>query len=319
MTAFWVEKLDGLHAIPIGRPIDNIKLLVCNSQLRLVPQGVPGELLIGGVGLAHGYLNRPELTAEKFILNPYCDRNDAKRGERLYKTGDLVRWMVDGNLEYLGRIDQQVKIEGFRIEPGEIENTLSTHESVKDAVVVVRESAERDKHLVAYVVVEQGEVSSLVEGLRQYLHQRLPEYMVPSAFVVMDKLPLTPNGKVDRRALPEPDLSKQQSIFVAPRDEIEEGIAVIMANLLKLEKVGINDNFFHLGGHSLLANQVVSRINQQFEVNIAVRTLFEASTPLELSRIVNAILRISRTIYKIKQCRNLTIERKYSYDCVRVS
>jgi acyl-coenzyme A synthetase/AMP-(fatty) acid ligase len=292
VTAYLIEKLDGLYKIPIGRPIDNIQLLVCNPQLQLMPQGIPGELLVGGLGLARGYLNRSELTAEKFIPNPFYDNNNLNSSERLYKTGDLVRWLPDGNLEFLGRIDHQVKIRGFRIELGEIESALTSHDLVKDAVVVTGESANGDKHIVAYIVVASATESPIVEQLRQHLSQSLPDYMVPAIFVVLDNLPLSPNGKVDRKALQSPDFSSQQTDYVAPRSDVEKVLCEIWQDVLGVEQVGVTDNFFQLGGHSLLANQAVSRIRQNLHVELPVRALFEAPTPQGLDQHIKTLLRI---------------------------
>jgi len=303
VTAYWVEQVDGQRKIPIGSPIDNIQLFIFNSQIQLVPQGMAGELYVGGAGLARGYINRPELTADKFIPNPFYESNHPSSSERLYKTGDLVRWLPDGNLEFLGRTDHQVKIRGFRIELDEIENVLSSHDHVKDAVVVTRESTNSDKHLVAYVVPTRAGPSSdstlpmdapFFEQLRKHLSQNLPDYMVPSAIVVLDKIPLTPSGKVDRKALPKPDFSSRQAIYAAPRTETEKVLCHIWQELLGVERVGITDNFFQLGGHSLLATQVVSRIRQNLHVELPLRTLFEAPTPLDLDQHIKMLLRIKQ-------------------------
>ncbi len=242
VTAYWVKQGDGANNIPIGRPIDNIQVYILNSQLQLVPQGMTGELHIGGVGLARGYLNRPELTAEKFIPNPFFDSNDPASSPRLFKTGDLVRWLPEGNIEFLGRIDHQVKIRGFRIELGEIENTLTSHDLVKDAVVLVKGSVSVNKYLVAYVVTESLEYNSgtTIDQLRSHLSQSLPEYMIPSAFVILDKMPLTPSGKVDRRALPEPDPSIQQTTYMAPHTQTEKALCEIWQEILGVERVGLH-------------------------------------------------------------------------------
>ena len=259
----------------IGRPIVNTQVYILDGSLNPVPVGVAGELHIGGDGLARGYLNRPELTAEKFIHNPFS----ADPTSRLYKTGDLSRYLPDGNIEFLGRIDHQVKIRGYRIELGEIESVLRQHRSVPEAVVLAREESPGDKQLVAYVVFNRDEVCTVSE-LRSFLRGKLPDYMVPSAFVALDSLPLTPNGKVDRKALPAPDQIRPelQASFVAPRTPIEEIIAEVWAEVLKLGKVGIHDNFFDLGGHSLLATQIISRVRDAFQMDIPLRTLFEKPT-----------------------------------------
>jgi surfactin family lipopeptide synthetase A len=265
--------------VPIGRPIANMQIYLLDKYLNPVPIGVPGEIHIGGAGIARGYLNRPELTNQKFIPNPFSD----EPGQRLYKTGDLARYLSDGNIEFLGRLDHQVKIRGFRIEQGEVESTLLQHPTVRETTVIAREDIPGDKRLVAYVV-PNPEQTPTIDELRRFLKQKLPDYMVPSAFVLLDALPLTPNGKVDRRALPAPDQSRpdQSVTFVAPRSPIEQQLADIWAEVLRLEQVGIHDNFFELGGHSLLATQVISRLRQAFGVELPVRTLFEAPTVADL-------------------------------------
>jgi amino acid adenylation domain-containing protein len=262
-------------AVPIGRPIANTQLYILDSLLQPVPIGIPGELHIGGDGLARGYLNRPELTAEKFIPNPFSP----EPGARLYKTGDLARHRSDGNLEFLGRLDHQVKLRGFRIELGEIEAVLGGHPAVREAVVVVREDVPGDMRLVAYVVPDQEPAPTSREW-RAFLQAKLPDYMIPSAFIRLDILPLTPNGKVDRRALPAPDQARPalEDAFVAPRTPVEEGLARIWSQVLGLEQVGVHDNFFELGGHSLLATRVISRLRDTFHVELPLRSLFEAPT-----------------------------------------
>ncbi|MGH7773246.1 MAG: amino acid adenylation domain-containing protein, partial [Candidatus Binatia bacterium] len=261
--------------VPIGRPISNVQTYVLDQHLKPVPIGVAGELHIGGVGLARGYLNQPELTAEKFIPNPFGD----KPGDRLYKTGDLARYLPDGNIEFLGRLDHQVKIRGFRVELGEIEMALMEHPAVREAVVVSRESEPGEKRLVAYMVANQERVPTASE-LRGFLNEKLPEHMIPSAFVPIDTLPLTPSGKLDRRALPPPDHSRPEleETFVAPRNPVEKTLAGIWCDVLDLKQVGIYDNFFELGGHSLLATQVISRLREAFQIDIPLRVLFEAPT-----------------------------------------
>ena len=280
------------RSIPIGRPIHNIQLHVLNSEHALAPIGAPGELHIGGVGLARGYLNNPKLTAETFIENPYYDPNNPSSSKHLYRTGDLVRWLPDGNLEFLGRIDQQVKVRGFRIELGEIENTLATHELIKDAIVLAKGEAS-DKRLVAYVVKEtaqEGETATdLQEQLQQHLAQQLPDYMVPSVFVFLDAMPLTPNGKIDRKALPEPDFSEQQAEYVAPSTELEKTLCDIWQEVLGVERVGLNDNFFRLGGHSLLATRLVSRINDRLKINLSLKSLFTSTTLAQLVVVVSEL------------------------------
>lgn len=262
--------------VPIGRPLANTHIYILDQQLQPVPRGVSGELYIGGDGLARGYLNRPELTAERFIPNPFS----SEPGARLYKTGDLTRYLPDGSIEYLGRLDHQVKIRGFRIELGEVEAVISEHPAVQTCVVLAREDVPSEKRLVAYLVAAQQGPPPSVSELRGYLKERLPDYMVPSVFVVLEKLPLTPNGKVDRRALPAPDAARPElgAAYVSPRSAVEEVIASIWAEALGIEKVGVADNFFELGGHSLLATQVVSRIEEAFAVEVSLRSLFESPT-----------------------------------------
>ncbi len=271
---------------PIGRPVQNTNIYLLNTDLKLVPIGNPGELYIGGVGLARGYLNRAELAAEKFIPNPFSD----KKGARLYKSGDLVRYLQDGSIEFLGRIDHQVKIRGFRIELGEIESVLSRHPKVSDTVVIAREDVPGDKRLVAYVVASHEPTPTFSE-LRSFLKEKLPDYMIPTAFEHLDSLPITPNGKVDRRALPAPDVVRPdlQEAFVAPRSQSEELVAGIWSNVLGLERIGVHDSFFELGGHSLLVVQIVSRIREVFEVELPLRSLFETPTIAGLTELIETI------------------------------
>ncbi|QSV52967.1 MAG: amino acid adenylation domain-containing protein [Dolichospermum sp. UKL201] len=272
--------------VTIGRPIANAQVYILDQNLKPLPIGVPGELHISGVGLARGYLNRPELTAEKFITNPFTK---SKGRERLYKTGDLARYLPDGNIEYLGRIDNQVKIRGFRIELGEIEAALSQHEDVQTSVVIIREDSPGDKRLVAYIV-PQTEIKLESSELRSFLKNKLPEYMIPNAFVFLEVLPLTPNGKVDRRALPTPDIQSELiDKYVAPRTATEEILAQIWAQVLKVDLVGINDNFFILGGHSLLATQLVSRIRSSFKVELPLRSFFATPTVVELGQSIQQL------------------------------
>ena len=266
----------------IGRPLSNVQVYILDSHLKPVPVGVPGELYIGGAGLARGYLNRPDLTNEKFIPNPF------DQSKRLYKSGDKARYLPDGNIEYLGRIDNQVKIRGFRIELGEIEALLGQHRDIQEYCVIVREDTPGDKRLVAYIVPQQGQTPT-INQLRQFLKAKLPEYMVPNAFVVLESLPLTPNGKIDRRALPQPDLSKLTDQYLAPRTPTEEILAQIWSQVLKVELVGINDNFFSLGGHSLLATQLVSRIRNTFKVELPLRQLFATATIAELAQAIEQL------------------------------
>jgi acyl-coenzyme A synthetase/AMP-(fatty) acid ligase/acyl carrier protein len=266
---------DNLSSIPIGKPIGNTHVYILDTQLHPVPIGVVGELHIGGDGLARGYLNRPELSREKFIANPFSSDPDT----RLYKTGDLGRYLPDGNIEFLGRIDNQVKIRGYRIELGEIEAVLGQHSMVRSSVVVVCEDAPGDKRLVGYVVARERDSLGAAE-LRKYLKQKLPEYMIPSVLVFLDELPLTLNGKVDRNALSAPDQDRPElgNVYQAPRTPIEETLASIWSELLKVDKVGIRDNFFELGGHSLLATQIMSRVRSYLSIELPLRTMFESPT-----------------------------------------
>jgi amino acid adenylation domain-containing protein len=259
--------------VPIGRPIANDQAYILDQRLRPVPVGVPGELCIGGAGIAKGYLNQPQQTAERFIKDPFSSDGSA----RVYRTGDLARFLPDGNIEFLGRIDQQVKIRGFRVEPAEIENVLKKHPAVQQVVVVPQEDKAGDKRLVAYVVSGKKPAA---EELRSFLQERLPDYMVPSAIVNLEMLPLTRNGKVDVAALPAPDqvASVTERIVVAPRNPVEQGLVDIWRQVLGLEQIGIQDNFFDLGGHSLLATQVISRVRSTFRVQLPLRTLFDAPT-----------------------------------------
>ncbi len=285
------ELPESATSIPIGRPITNTQIYLLDEHLQPVPVGVVGELYISGDGLAREYLNRPELTAERFIPNPFSSKPEA----RLYKTGDLGRYLPDGNIEFLGRIDNQVKIRGFRIELGEIEAVLTQHPAVQETIVIATEDIPGDKNLVAYIVpnqeqIQTQEAQSLVSLLREYLKEKLPEYMVPKAYVVLESLPLTPNGKVDRRALRAPDtLIFDKQNYVAPRTHVEKAIVEIWAKVLGKEQVGIDDNFFELGGHSLLATQLVSRIRDAFQIDLSVRNLFEAPTVGQLARYIETM------------------------------
>ncbi|MEH1970996.1 non-ribosomal peptide synthase/polyketide synthase [Nostoc sp.] len=295
-------KSEKTNSVLIGRPIANTQAYILDRHLQPVPIGVKGELHIGGVRLARGYLNLKELTDEKFIPNPFEDsaalasprasaggRRQKAEGRRLYKTGDLARYLPDGNIECFGRIDNQVKIRGFRIELGEIEAVLNQHSHVQTSCVIIRDDAIGDKRLVAYVVPYHEQIPTISE-LRQFLSNHLPLYMVPNTFVVLESLPLTPNRKVDRRALPIPDLySELKDKYVAPRTPNEEMLAQIWAQVLKVEQVGIHDNFFEIGGHSLLATQLVSRIRNIFKVELPLRGLFAAATVAQLVHLIGEL------------------------------
>ncbi|MEG3939641.1 amino acid adenylation domain-containing protein [Microcoleus sp. S36b_A3] len=266
------------QTVPLGRPLPNTQIYLLDSHLQPVPVGVAGELYIAGAGLARGYLNQPELTAEKFI----CKSLTQEPETRLYKTGDLARYLPDGNIEFIDRVDRQVKLRGFRIELGEIEAGLSHHPSVREAAVLLQENEPGNQRLVAYIVSQSKpsiQDSQLIESLRSFLKEKLPEYMIPSAFVVLKALPLTPNGKIDRQALPAPSIAANfTDTFVGPRTPGEEILAEIWSQLLNLQKVGIHDNFFDLGGHSLLITQLLAKVREIFQVELPLRVLFEAPT-----------------------------------------
>ncbi|MEH2451573.1 MAG: amino acid adenylation domain-containing protein [Nostoc sp.] len=278
----------GNKAISIGCPLANTQLYILDSHLQPVPIGISGELYIGGEGLARGYLNRPDLTAEKFISNPFSPNPKS----RLYKTGDLARYLPDGHIEYLGRIDYQIKLRGFRIELGEIETALLQHPEVKEGVVIVREDTSNENHLVGYIVAETGQDSlQVISQLRRFLKQQLPDFMVPTIFMALEAMPLTPNGKVDRKALPEPDASRpeMEANYVAPRTPIEQQIVDIWMQVLNVKRVGIYDNFFELGGYSLVGIQVVSRVRQALQVEILMSNLFELPTVADLAERVETL------------------------------
>jgi amino acid adenylation domain-containing protein/FkbH-like protein len=270
--------------IPIGRPIANTRLYILDSHSHLVPVGVVGELYIGGDGVARGYLNRKELTEEKFIADPFSKET----GARLYRTGDLARYLADGEIEYVGRVDEQVKLRGYRIEPGEIEASLCEHPCVRECAVILREDA-GDRRLVAYVVAGD---EAHADELRRYAKAQLPDYMVPSAFVMLESLPLTTNGKLDRKALPAPEQGGTAAdSYVAPRTPVEEVLAGVWAEVLRVERVGADDNFFDLGGHSLLATQLLSRIREAFAVEVSLKSLFESPTVAGVAVCVEAARR----------------------------
>ena len=268
---------------PIGRPIANTLIYVLDSNLRPVPVGLPGELYIGGAGVARGYLNRPELTEEKFIPNPFAD----ERAPRIYRTGDVVCYRPDGNLEFVGRIDNQVKIRGFRIELEEIEQAIRAHDEVVEVVVLAVEDG-GDKKLAAYpVIARDAQLTS--NDLRQFLSGKLPAYMMPATFTIIDSIPLMPNGKTDRRALlslaQAPDSSPSED-FEGPRSPLEESIADVWTNVLKLERPGIHDNFFELGGHSLMAAKLISILRRQLDVELNLADVFQSPTIAKLAALI---------------------------------
>jgi non-ribosomal peptide synthase protein (TIGR01720 family) len=292
----------GCETVPLGRAIANAQIYLLDSYLQPLPIGVPGELYIGGAGVARGYLNQPELNAERFINHPFIEfdeeLNSPKskiqnlKSSRLYKTGDLARYLPDGNIEFLGRSDRQVKIHGFRIELGEIEAVLRQHSAIRETVILAREEHFSNKRLVAYVVPEH-QFALTTSELRGFLQEKLPEYMIPSAFVRLLALPLTPNGKVDYQALPAPDPNQSEwnETFIAPRTPVEKVLAEIWVQVLRLEKVGIYDNFFELGGDSILSMQIVGRANRA-GLQLTPKQLFECPTIAELAAVASS----SRTI-----------------------
>ncbi|WP_165423128.1 non-ribosomal peptide synthetase [Ktedonosporobacter rubrisoli] len=303
-TAFHVtqanlEKYSNLASVPIGKPMNNMQLYVLDNAMNPVPVNVAGELYIGGVCIGSGYLNRPELTAACFVVDPYGQ----EAGTRLYKTGDLARYLPDGAIELLGRIDDQIKFRGFRIELGEIEAVLREHPQVQEAVVILHKRAENDQQIIAYIHMGSGQTASLNE-LRTHLKARLPEYMIPSTFIFIEQMPLNTNGKIDRKALPEPDQTARMSAevqYIAPRNQIEETVAMIWADILNVNPISTQANFFELGGHSLLATQVVSRLLEAFHILIPIRSIFEKPTIAQLSAEIGDTL--------IEQADNDTLEK----------
>ena len=277
----WTECPARGGQVSIGQPIRNTEVYVLDGQLEPVPLGVPGELFIGGVGLARGYQHRSDLTAQQFVPNPFSQT----QGARLYRTGDKVQYRTDGSLEFLGRLDHQVKIRGYRIELGEIESVLRQHPDVREAVVLVRDRNAGDKWLVGYVTA-QAHCSPDSSALRTFLKERLPDYMLPADFVWLDKLPLNSSGKLDRKALPLPDRTRPELgiALEAPGTETEKSLAAIWMELLRIDRVGLRDNFFELGGHSLLATQVLARIQARLNVAVSLRVLFDNPTLEELAR-----------------------------------
>jgi acyl carrier protein len=279
--------VDEAGAPSIGRPIANVQAYIVDDRLDRVAAGTPGELLVGGAGVARGYLNRASLTDERFIP----DRFSTVPGARVYRTGDLVRERPGGELEFLGRVDEQVKIRGNRIELGEISATLNRHVEVRSSVVVLQEHASHERHLVAYVVPADGRRPDSTQ-LRAHLGRHLPTYMVPAAFVWLQELPLTPNGKVDRAALPDPVAANtaQPAESAEPRSELEGVLAALVAELLELDRVGGDENFFLLGGHSMLGAQLIARIGERFDVDMSLRALFDNPTVAEMAAEVERLL-----------------------------
>ncbi|HUF82052.1 MAG TPA: amino acid adenylation domain-containing protein [Burkholderiales bacterium] len=282
-----VRNTDPHHGpVPIGRPIANTQLHVLDADRQPVPAGEVGELYIGGAGVARGYLNRPELTQDRFVIDPFS----GTPGARLYKTGDLARCRRDGTLEYLGRMDEQVKVRGYRIEPGEIEHALTAHPDVQSCVVLAREDDPGNQRLVAYVIAGKG-ASPTARTLHEFARQRLPEFMTPAQFVFLDAFPLTYNGKVDRKALPAPSgqHTPESRPFVAPRTQTETTLAGVWSGLLEAGRIGIHDNVFDLGAHSLLAMRAVMQIRALFNVDLQLRNLFERPTVAELAEAIDGL------------------------------
>jgi acyl carrier protein len=271
----------------IGRPIANTQIYILDEEMRRVPVGAPGEIYIGGKGLARGYRRRPDLTAEKFVPNPFTSEPEA----RLYRTGDLARYLPDEQIAFLGRVDEQIKIRGFRIEPAEIVKALDEHPAVGASTVVAREVEPGDKRLVAYFVPASNTQPTHTE-LRTFMAGRVPEYMIPAIFVTLDSLPFSTNGKVDRAALPAPEPANtlRDSTFVAPRNPIEQRLATMLASLLDLGQVSVEDNFFLLGGHSLMGTQLIARVRDAFGIELSLKSLFDAPTVSKLSAQIEALL-----------------------------
>ena len=272
-VSYWQSQAkDTLSSVPIGKPISNIQLYVCNSQMALSPIGVPGELHVGGVGLARGYLNRQELTEEKFIQNPFSEDADA----RLYKTGDIVRWLPNGSLEFLSRIDHQVKVRGFRVELNEVEEVIIQCDQVRSCAVITHRRGRINEVncLVAYVVPQSGFSADISKELREFLSHRVPEYMIPDFFIQLDELPINTNGKLDRKKLPEVDTSVSETPFVEPKTQTELHLCELYSKLLEIENVGIREHFFHAGGNSLIATRLMAKIRKEFNANISLKTLF---------------------------------------------
>jgi len=301
-----VESDDSVKEVPIGKPVSNVQAYVLDQNLQPVPIGVPGELHIGGLGLARGYLDQPELTATKFIQSPY----EENQNTRLYKTGDLVRYLPDGNMEFLGRIDDQVKVRGFRIELGEIETALNQHMDVRESVIKIFQDGQGQNRLAAYFVVN-GNAAPSIREVRDFLKQSLPEYMIPSTFVSMKALPLTPNGKVDRKALPEPEsfVLDQEANYEEPRTDLERTVAAIWQEVLNLEKVGVHNNFFELGGHSLKVTRVLSRLRATLNIDLPLVSLFQAATVAAQAELIEKIFWTEKS--QQVSSRELSVESEY--------
>jgi acyl-CoA synthetase (AMP-forming)/AMP-acid ligase II/acyl carrier protein len=287
VTHWECRRDDPREIVPIGQPIANTQIYILDG-LNPVAVGQIGELCIGGDGLARGYLNRPKLTAERFIPDPFIRRPEA----RLYRTGDAARYLADGNIEFVGRLDDQVKVRGYRIEPGEIESVVKGRDEVRECVVVVKEQESGEKQLVAYVVLRTPGAFG-VEELREYLRRQLPEYMVPTAIVVLESLPLTPNGKVDRKALPTPEagLAELDQQYVAPRSEIERMVADVVSEVLQVQQVGIHADLFRLGAHSLSMMRIASRLSEAFDAQLPLQAVFDSPSVAAMAEIIEIFIR----------------------------
>jgi amino acid adenylation domain-containing protein len=282
------ETADAEQRPPIGRPIDGAEIYIVDESLNLVPRGEIGELCVGGAGVGRGYVNSPELTARKFVADPFINRP----GARMYRTGDRARWLTDGQIEYLGRVDDQIKIRGYRIEPNEIIAVLNTHPAVQASAVITRQDGMDSESLVAYIVVTNPQPRPTVTELRDLLLSRLPDYMIPAMFVILPDLPLTAHGKLDRKALPPPDASNtlRDENYLAPRTVLEEKVSALVANLLGVARVGVNDNLFLIGGHSLFGTQLIARMRDNFGVELPLRSVFESPTPALLAQEIERLM-----------------------------
>jgi amino acid adenylation domain-containing protein len=282
------EQRDADRRPSIGRPIDGAAIYILDEWLNEVPRGEVGEICIGGAGVGRGYVNSPDLTANKFLLDPFVNRPDA----RLYRTGDMGRWLPQGEIEYIGRVDGLIKIRGFRIEPNEIISVLNSHPAIQASAVTDRRDRTENQRLVAYIVLKESQAPPNVVELRDLLRSRLPDYMLPAMFVVLPDLPLTPNGKIDRQALPLPDAKNTltDENYLSPRNVIEEKLSALVANLLGVSKVGVNDNFFLIGGHSLFGTQLIVRIRDSFGVKLPLRSVFESPTPALLGEQIERLI-----------------------------
>jgi len=313
-----LKELEGQVAAPIGRPIGNTQLYVLGEGQQLQPVNSVGELYIGGEGVARGYLNGEELTRERFVANPFSE----VEGSRLYRTGDLVRWLPGGELMFVGRRDDQVKIRGFRIELGEIEQQLGALGGIHTAVVMAREDGVGEKRLVAYVVPKEYEAGleahpeitrGMISEYREQLASRLPDYMVPSAFVLLEQLPLTANGKVDRRALPAPEGgASEKAVYVAPRNEVEQGLCEIWQEVLKQERIGVQDNFFSLGGDSILSIRVVSMLKGR-GLAVGIQDIFRYQTIEQLAAQVQRRVEPQSSI-NVRQISQMLINERYEFN-----